>query len=386
MWALGFSALGACALSTPCTAADINWAADMQSRVQYQNNVTLSEANPIADTSAQMALNSRLWRKTQTQESELSLALKDDNYFEHNEFEQDLRSLSLDHIIKRELDSYSLQADINRSTTLGNGFESGEFVRRNVAVSSRAANASANRYLSEFISVSLSAGVTRVRYQHFLDSDNQDYNDQQYSAALRYQDSANADWQLALYADLLDQLQSGLMVDTTGATLQRSYKWNELWSLSGKIGRRKTQFTGRTFFGSQFTQENYARVSSLDIKRAGEVSRWGIGVSEDLSPRINGVVDETQRVGIWWETKPLERATLKLNISHVQRKPINTSFFSDDATRYDTLSAAWQYTLSESLSSDIQLRWVERAITSRANRDDANSGMASIGLRWQVHP
>ncbi|HMW48020.1 MAG TPA: hypothetical protein PK011_06605 [Marinagarivorans sp.] len=358
----------------------------MLSRLQYQDNVTLSEANPIADTSAQLSLNSRLWRKTQTQESELSIAIKDDNYAEHSEFEQDRRSLSLDHIIKQELGSYVFKGDIDRSTTLGNGFESGEFVRRNIAVNTRGFNASANRYVSEFISASISGGVTQARYQHVLNSDSQDYNDKQYSAAMSYQDADIANWQLSLYTDLLDQLQSKLTVDTTGIALQRNYKWSDLWSLSGKLGRRKTQFAGRTFFGGQFTQENYGRVSSLDIKRAGELNTWGIGASEDLSPRVNGVIDETQRLGIWWETKPSALATLKLNISHVQRKPINTAFFSDDATRYNTLSTGWQYAISETLSTDIQLRWVERAITSRANHDQAESGTASIGLRWQVHP
>ena len=72
----------------------------MQSRLQYQDNITLSEANPIADTAGQLWFNSQLWRKTQSQESQLSLALKDDQYAEHSEFEQDLRSLSLDQMIK----------------------------------------------------------------------------------------------------------------------------------------------------------------------------------------------------------------------------------------------------------------------------------------------
>ena len=48
----------------------------------------------------QLWFNSQLWRKTQSQESQLSLALKDDQYAEHSEFEQDLRSLSLDQMIK----------------------------------------------------------------------------------------------------------------------------------------------------------------------------------------------------------------------------------------------------------------------------------------------
>lgn len=376
-----------CALVVPyCQAADINWAASMQSRLQYQDNITLSEANPIADTAGQLWFNSQLWRKTQSQESQLSLALKDDQYAEHSEFEQDLRSLSLDQMIKGELSRYALKAEVSRSTTLGNGYESGEFVRRNLAVNNRVLNASADHQLTEYLSASLSGGATYVRYHYMLNSNNQDYDDRTMSFSLRYQDTASADWQLALYTDRLDQLQSRLAVDTTGATVQRSYKWNELWSLSGKMGRRKTQFAGRTWWGANFTQENYARVSSVDIKRAGENNSWGFGLSEDLSPRINGVIDETQRLGSWWETKPYERAAVKLAISQVKRKPVNTSFFSDDATSYTTLSANLQYSISESLSSDIQLRWIERAITARANRDQAESSTASVGLRWQLYP
>ena len=73
---------------------------------------------------------------------------------------------------------------------------------------------------------------------------------------------------MALYTDRLDQLQSRLAVDTTGATVQRSYKWNELWSLGGKMGRRKTQFAGRTWWGANFTQENYARAFHRSILNA----------------------------------------------------------------------------------------------------------------------
>lgn len=372
--------------STSAMAADIDWTADVLSRLQYQDNITLSEANPIADSSAQLWLNSKLWRKTATQNSELSLVFKDDHYAEHNEFEQDMRSLSLAHVISQELGSYALKADVNRSTSLGNGFEAGEFVRRNLTLNTRTLNASAHRALNESITASFTAVATQVRYQHVFNSDSQDYNDKQYVAAFSYQDTQTANWQVSLYRDLLEQLQSGLEVDTTGVTLQRSYKWNDVWSLTGKLGRRKTEFAGRTFFGGQFTQENYGRVSALDMKRAGELSSWGIGASEDLSPRVNGVIDETQRLGIWWETKISLLSTLKINLSHVQRKPINTAFFSDDATDYNTLSAGWQQAISEKLSADIQLRWIERAITSGANSDEADSGMAALGLRWQMHP
>ena len=143
---------------------------------------------------------------------------------------------------------------MSRSTTLGNGYESGEFVRRNLAVNNRVLNASADHQLTEYLSASLSGGATYVRYHYMLNSNNQDYDDRTMSFSLRYQDTASADWQLALYTDRLDQLQSRLAVDTTGATVQRSYKWNELWSLSGKMGRRKTQFAGRTWWGANFTQ------------------------------------------------------------------------------------------------------------------------------------
>jgi hypothetical protein len=369
-----------------CFADDINWTADMVVRTQHQDNVTLSGTNPLADTSVQLGINSRGWRKTPSQETELGLALKDDKYLEYTEFEQDARSLSLVHTIKQELGSYSIKADATRSTTLANGFESGDFVRRNAAVHTRAFSASGNRYLNEFISVSMTAGASRGRYQHIFDSDNQDYNNVQYSAAVIYQDDQTASWQLSVYVDSLDQLQNGFDVETTGATLQRSYKWNEIWSLTGKLGRRKTDFTGRTFLGGEFNQEDYGRVSALDIKRGGEISSWGLGASEDLSPRVNGVIDETQRLGIWWETKPSLLSVLKVSVSHVRREPINTSFISDDATRYNSVTTGWQYAINETLSTDIQLRWVERALKSSANSDSASGGSAALGLRWLMHP
>lgn len=373
-------------LASSCFADDINWVADMLVRTQYQDNVTLSEISPLADTSAQLALNTKVWRKTETQESDLSLAVKDDNYLEYHEFEQDSRGLALSHLFKQEIASYSLKADINRSTTLANGFEAGEFVRRNMAVNARVLTASANRSINEFTSAGLTGSLNRVRYEHEFDSDSQDYNDSQYSAAVTYQDDETANWQVSIYTDMLDQLQNGLEVDTKGVTLQRNYKWNEIWSLSAKLGRRKTGFAGYYFWGERFSQEDFGRVSTLDIKRAGEVSSWGLGASEDLSPRVNGVIDETRRLGFWWETKPSVLSTVKLSISHVQRKPINVSFIRDDATRYNTLIASWQHAISETISTDMQLRWVEREITSSINRDSAHGGTVALGLRWQMHP
>ncbi len=373
-------------LPATCMAADINWSADMLSRLQYQDNVAQSAVNPVADTSMQIFLTSRVWRKTQTMESEMGLVLKEENNRRFNEFEQDMKSLSLSQLFRRERGQYSLQGAVNQSTTLGNGFESGEFVRRNLDVDTRTLNVGGSRQLSEVFSGSLSGGITNVRYEQVQAISNQDYDDEQLSASLRYQDSLSADWQLSTYVDVLDQLQSGLDVKTLGVTLLRSYKWNDIWSLSGKIGRRKTEFTGETFLGEQFTQVNYARVSTLDIKHAGERSNWGVGASEDLSPRVNGVIDATSRLSVWWDTRLSQYSVLKLNFSQVERKPIDTLFYQDDATRYKTFGVGYQLAISESLSTDMQLRWTERAITSSASRNHAESGMASIGLRWLVHP
>jgi hypothetical protein len=382
-----------CALLLPCciapqfsSAADVNYSADLASRLRHQKNVAISLDNPIDVDATEVSVNMRLWRKTEVRNSVITLNIKDDHYEDYSEFEQDFRTVSLEHRFKQELTQYSIHADINKSTTLGNSFESGEFVRRNVPVLTRSINGSAVRYFNEAISGSLESTVSDTRYKQSLDVNNQDYDDKQYVVSGRYQDSEVTDWQLSSYVDEMDQLQSGMQVVTTGFYVLRTYQWDEIWSLSGKYGRRKTHMEGTNFFGQHFEKNNFGRVASLDIKRKGQLGTLGVSASQDISPRANGIIDDSKRLGASWQTKTSERTNLNLNISRVNRKPLNTVFIAEDATQNDTYSASVGYAWSEDLSLDVSARWVTRTFQSAVNNPSADSGTVSAGLRWHLYP
>lgn len=371
-------------LAGDVSAVEYTFSANVLARVSQQHNLALAVRDVIDEQTKELNAGVQASRATETQSTRLDVFVKEEFYQNHREFEQDARSITLLESLRQERNQFDAKVAVVRSTTLGNSYDTGELVRSNIPVTNRSLSGSATRSLSELFTGSVSGDWSQTRYGFVQGIDSQDYDRNQIGLSTSYKDAEQSSWKLSAYHDAFEQVDA-LQTATAGVTLNRSLSVGELWNFTGSLGRRKTQIETLDIVNNVYQQENYGRVVSLSIQRRVPRGEIGLGASQDLSPRTNGVVDDSKRIDLSWRNQFSQRLSVNINSSVIERKPLSVSLYSDHITTTNyNLTTNVRYLLSQSVSVDLFGRWTRRLIQENASARQASGNSVSLGLYWKM--
>lgn len=171
--------------------------------------------------------------------------------------------------------------------------------------------------------------------------------------------------------------------DSYNVNLTSSYAITERWSVDGAVGYRYTK--SETQFGSLLkrTDSSTGTLFDVSLSYAGELDTFTADVSRSLQPSGEGIVNETDRLGLSWTRQYTERVSLSVSGSYQESTSVDQTSRTD--RKFYTFSPTLKWQVQEQLSLDFGYQYRKQTgniVGNSNNSDDVDSNMVFVTINY----
>lgn len=182
------------------------------------------------------------------------------------------------------------------------------------------------------------------------------------------------------YANYESEGRQQTEYDTYNFAVTSSYLLSEKWSLSGQVGYRTLENEITPVVGPKLTDESSGSLFSFASTYEGEINTVTFSLARSLNPSGEGVVNEQDKISLYWQRSLSERLSFTLNTSYQETQTADSINNIDRKYLQFSPSMAWQ--LQEDLTLRFGYQYREQKSTNNVDTVDGNMVFLTVGYDW----
>jgi hypothetical protein len=363
-------------------ASDYDWKMELGLYSQYLDNQELKSDGGMTYAAQQAALSIEGHRFSEIRKSNLVINTIRTRNNDADAPESNRDFIDIEHKELGEQNLIQLHGNYENTTTFAQALISGNRAAVNVDQTNWNLDEAWQYRWTEKLVVSLGAAQMRTTYDQENTFQSSDYKDQQVNSNAFYNFSESQSWGINVYEDKLVRDADNFVNKTHGIAISNHYNYSETFVAKMRVGYRLTQSLLNTQFVS-IDERNSGRSVNIDIKKTFERSQLGLSFIDDLTPKFNGVLDQTQTTEVSFGYRLSEYLALSSKLNFIQRTPLN-DYYAEDKVHYSSAIAALGWTPYQQLTVEASYRHVNQVLPEK--NIDVDSDVVTLGVRWKIHP